>query len=131
MLRMLWWGALLVLVMTGLLRAEETETKPSVEALVRQLDAEEFSARQQASAALTERGQEVLPALIEAARSDSAEISTRAIEILRQHYQGDQAELKTAAATALQKLSAGEGPAARSASEILKPKSAAGRAPRR
>ncbi len=130
MLRMLWWGALLVLVMTGLLRAEETETKPSVEALVRQLDAEEFSTRQQASAALTERGQEALPALIEGASSDSAEISTRAIEILRQHYQGDQAELKTAAAAALQKLSAGEGAAARSASEILKPKSVAGRAPR-
>ena len=129
MMRMLWWGGLLVLVMTGLLRADETETKPSLETLVRQLDAEEFSAREKASAALLDRGQEALPALIEAASNDSAEIATRAIEILRQHYQGDQAELKTAAAAALQKLSSGEGAAARSAAEILKPKSVAGRPP--
>lgn len=129
MMRMLWWGAVLVLVMTGLLRAEETKAEPSLETLVQQLDAEEFSARQEASAALTERGQEALPALVEAAQSDSAEISTRAIAILRQHYQGDQAELKTAAAEALQKLSAGEGAGARSAGEILKPKSVAGRGP--
>jgi len=129
MMRMLWWGALLVLVMTGLLRAEETQTTPSLETLVRQLDAEEFSSREQASAALLERGQEALPALIEAAGSDSAEISTRAIEILRKHYQGEQRELKIAAAAALQKLSAGEGAAARSATEILKPKSVAGRPP--
>lgn len=129
MMRMLWWGAVLGLVMAGLLRAEETQAEPSIEALVRQLDAEEFSARQKASAALIERGQEALPALIEAASSDSAEISTRAIEILRQHFQGDQRELKAAATAALQKLSTGEGAAARSAAEILKPKPVAGRAP--
>lgn len=127
MVRLLWWGAVLGLVMAGLLRAEETEARPSIDALVRQLDAEAFTARQEASAALTERGQEALPALVEAASSDSAEISTRAIEILRKHYEGEQRELKTAAAKALQRLSTGEGAAARSAAEILKPKSVAGR----
>ena len=95
----------------------------SIAELIKQLDAEDFKARQAASTKLEERGKEAIESLEKAATSDSAEASTRALEILSKHHAGTNAELKAAALAALQKIAATDkGTAARRAAEILNPK---------
>lgn len=124
MLRNLCWLFIAVTCWAAPLRADDgQEAAPKTNAdLVKQLDAEDFAARQAASVELTARGKDALPALVEAATGASAEAATRALDILRQHHEGSNGDLQGAAKEALQKLAAGDGPAARRAGEILTPK---------
>jgi hypothetical protein len=124
MLRNLCWVVAAALVVARPAWADEpaADAKPAIADLVRQLDAESFTERQAASAELAARGREAIPALIEAARGESAEAATRSVDVLRKHWEGSDDALKTAAKEALEKLATGDGATARRATEILKPK---------
>lgn len=125
MLRNVRWVLAALLLSATTVWAEDepklNDTK-SIADLVKQLDAEDFTERQAASVELQARGKEALPALSEAAQGDSAEVVTRALDILRKHHEGNDADIKAAAKAALEKLAASEGAAARRAAEVLTPK---------
>lgn len=112
-------AALLVFFCVSAAKAEETPARLSVADLIKQLDAESFGARQAASEDLTKRGAEVIPALTEAAKSESPETVTRALDILRKQFESSDAGIKAAAKAALQKLATGEGAVARRVAAIL------------
>jgi hypothetical protein len=127
------------ILFTAALRAQEGETKddgkkeapplikPAIDfdALVKQLDAEQFTDRQDASQKLIEAGADAIEVLRKAAAGESREARMRAVEILKRHFQGDDDALKKAALDALQKLAEADKPiVARMAKEILKPKPA-------
>lgn len=124
MLRHVCWSLVAALLVAAPVWAAEPAAKEKATDadLVQQLDAEDFADRQAASNQLEARGKEAIPALVEAAKGDSAEASTRSLDILRKHFAGSDSELKAAAKTALEKLAAGEGPVARRAGEVLAPK---------
>jgi len=115
--------ALFVLFIAPLIRADELDiTTPDFKQLVKQLNAEKFSDRNAASDELRERGQAAFPALIEAAKSEVREVSTRAIEILKHHFKNGDAEAKDAAKVALEGLVAADhGATSRRAKQALKP----------
>lgn len=104
---------------------EEKAETPDYAELARQLDADKFQDRQAAGLKLAEAGKAAIPALAEAAQNGSREAATRAIEILKNHFQkGDEAN-KAAAKEALDAIAKGENPAAaRRAEEALNPKPA-------
>jgi hypothetical protein len=89
---------------------------------IRQLDADGFTQRSEASRNLEGVGKAAFPALAEAALGDSREVTLRAIDILRKQYQqGDEAS-KAAAKGCLEKLAQSDHPsAARRAKEALEP----------
>lgn len=90
--------------------------------IVRQLEAAEFAQRQAASQKLAEAGSAAIPALERAAESASREASSRALDVLRQHWQGSEGELKQAAGEALQRLAnSSNRSAAQRAHEVLDP----------
>ena len=90
--------------------------------LVKQLDADQFADRQAASSELAKAGADAIPALIEASGSKSRETATRAVKILKQHFESDVEALKQAAKAALEKVAAGDNPVAvRQAKEALDP----------
>lgn len=90
--------------------------------LVQQLDSDKFSERQAASEELAKRGVEAIPALTEAATSDSREVSMRALELLKRHFDNGDNATKQAAREALQKLAdGGQGSVARRAQQVLDP----------
>jgi hypothetical protein len=72
--------------------------------LVRDLDAPQFSQRQAASERLSRLGKDAFPALEEAARSKSREVSQRAMEVLKEHYEGEDPATKEAARASLERL---------------------------
>jgi hypothetical protein len=72
--------------------------------LVEQLDAPEFGDRQEASRRLSEAGKLVLTDLEKAVTTASREVSGRALDILKQHFQQGDAELKQAAKESLARL---------------------------
>ncbi|MEQ8789411.1 MAG: hypothetical protein RIC55_24165 [Pirellulaceae bacterium] len=131
-------ATLLTVLFAGALCAQEAETKKDeggappllkpatdFDSLVKQLDAEQFTDRQDASQKLIEAGADAVEVLRKAAAGDSREARTRAVEILKQHFEGDSEALKQAARAALQKLADGDQPlAARLAKQILEPKPA-------
>lgn len=90
--------------------------------LVKQLDADDFKARQTAAEKLSALGKPAIPALGEAAQSSQLELMSQALGILRGFYQGNNAELKAAAKEALDKVAAGNNEtAAQRAKEIVAP----------
>lgn len=91
-------------------------------ALIRQLDASEFSERQEASRKLSEAGRTVFPDVEKAAEAGTREVATRAVEILRTHFQGGDEATKQAAKASLERLAAsGNSSAAQRAAEALNP----------
>ena len=72
--------------------------------LIEQLDAPEFGERQDASRRLGEGGRSVLPELEKAASAPSREVSGRALDILKLHFQRGDADLKQAAKDSLARL---------------------------
>ncbi len=105
---------------------EAAPTEEAVDAdvaqLIEQLDADRFAQRQAATQKLLEKGKSVIPALIEAAGSESREVSGRAVEILKRHVATGDEEMKTAAKEALDKIAAGDNAAAAArAREALTP----------
>jgi hypothetical protein len=91
----------------GLLPTLETTglSSADVARLLEQLDAPEFGDRQDASRRLSEGGKAVLPDLEKAVATASREVSSRSLDILKQHYQQGDAELKQAAKESLARLS--------------------------
>ncbi len=125
MLRNLRWTFAALLLFASPVWAEDEPAKKEAQStadLVKQLDAEDFAARQAASVALEARGKEALPALSEAAQGESTEVATRALDIMRKHHENGDADTKAAAKAALEKLAAGDGALARRAAEVLTPK---------
>ncbi len=91
--------------------------------LIKELDANRFSKRQDASRALKKLGQPAIAALTKAALGTSREASSRAFEILKEHFAGGDGALKDAAKAALRKIAdSDKTPLARNAKEILAPK---------
>jgi len=113
------------LVIPVIAPAEEI-SQEQIAGLVQQLDGDTFAARQQAEERLTDAGKAAIAPLVEAISGGNREVTMRAINILRKHYNSGDADLKGAAKVALTKVAAGSDVAAASrAKEILKPKPAA------
>lgn len=94
----------------------------SADQLIEQLDAPEFASRQEASRKLTEGGKDVFPDVEKAAEAGSREVASRAIEILRSHFQGGDEGTREAARAALERLASGSNAsAAQRARDILNP----------
>lgn len=90
---------------------------------IRQLDAEQFSARTEASQALQNAGRAAIPALAETTRGGSREASLRAFDILKNFFQNGDEPMKAAVRETLQKIASSDHAAtARRAKEILEPK---------
>jgi hypothetical protein len=101
---------------------ESAESPVECDALIRRLDANEFSQRQDASDKLAQLGSAAFPSLEQAAKSDSREVSQRSLEILKKHYQSADTPTKQAAKQSLERLAQGMGSrAGRLAEEILNP----------
>jgi hypothetical protein len=91
--------------------------------LVAELDAPRFSDRQAASQKLAALGAAAIPALEKAARGESLEATTRAIDLLKKLLDSPDAAVRADARQALQRLAKGDRPkAARLADEALKAK---------
>lgn len=109
-----------------------TATTAEIADLVKQLDADDFKARQLAAEKLSALGKPAIPALIDAAQSSQLELMSQALGILRGFYQDNNAELKAAAKEALEKVAAGTNPnAAQRAKDLLAPQKDAGSDPNR
>jgi hypothetical protein len=79
---------------------------PAVRDLVRQLDADEFTQREEASRQLAELGAEAVPDLAKAAQGASLEASARAFAILKKFMTGDNPALQGTAREALNGIAA-------------------------
>lgn len=102
--------------------ASTPSTAEDVTQLVQQLDAPEFSERQEASRKLSEAGRGVFPQIEKAAESGTREVASRGVEILKNHFQGGDDETKQAAKGALERLAKSGNPAAaQRATEALNP----------
>ena len=103
----------------------EIKPAPSAEEIagwIKDLDSDKFAARDQASGKLADAGEAAIDAVTQAAISDSREVSTRAIEILRGLMQSGEKSTQGKAKAALEKLAAGQDDAAaRRAAQALKP----------
>ncbi len=143
-LRLISWGLTIpaVLLAATWLSAQEPQQDPStlvqepkqvdsvsdqqMADLIKQLDANRFSHRQDASRQLRELGVRAIKPLTEAALGESREAAGRAFEILKSHYSAPDGALKEAAKAALQKLATSDKAiVARKAQEVLDPKPAA------
>lgn len=109
-----------------------TATTAEIADLVKQLDADDFKARQLAAEKLNALGRPAIPALIDAAQSTQLELMSQALGILRGFHQDNNADLKAAAKEALEKVAAGTNPnAAQRAKDLLTPPKDAGSDPNR
>lgn len=104
-------------------KAEASEAKPAdIATLIKQLDADEYNERQSASAKLAAAGESAVPALEKAAASDSREMSMRAFDVLKGHYDKGPPTLKDVAKQALERIAKSDlGGASRRAAEALAP----------
>ncbi len=99
-----------------------TATTAEIADLVKQLDADDFKARQLAAEKLSALGKSAIPALTDAAQSSQLELMSQALGILRGFHQDSNADLKAAAKEALEKVAAGTNPnAAQRAKDLLAP----------
>jgi hypothetical protein len=94
-------------------------TAEELQALVQQLDADDFGKRQEASQALGKLGPAAIPALEQALRSDSTEAATRSFELMERQLKSSHHAAQAAARAALERLATGEGVAARRAQQLL------------
>ncbi|QDU26839.1 hypothetical protein ETAA8_19220 [Anatilimnocola aggregata] len=102
--------------------ADKPAAATDIAELIKQLDAEEFTARQDASQRLAAAGEQAVPALEKATSGESREASMRAFDILKNHFEKGAPAAKDAAKAALERLAKADlGSASRRASEILTP----------
>jgi hypothetical protein len=107
--------------------AQAAASAERIAELVKQLDADQYSQRQDAQEALIAIGKPAIEAVSQAATAGSLEVTSRSIDILKKLYQSSDEATKTAAEAALQKLADGNHPpSARRAKAVLKPKVEAG-----
>jgi hypothetical protein len=101
------WAACVVLAIAALAAAQET-ARPSdlveVEALIEQLDRPEFAQRQEASQKLSELGKAAFDHLERAVSESSRETSSRALDVLKGHFERGDNDTKAAARQALERL---------------------------
>lgn len=98
--------------------AVKPEISADLQKLIKQLDADDFEDRANASEQLAKLGREALPALEEGVRSNSPEVATRCFDLLQQLFEkGD-----TAARASLDKLAQGSDRVAAQAKQMLEPK---------
>lgn len=103
--------------------AEQTPT-PTVQELIRGLDADEFSARNAAAQQLEAAGAGAIPELEKIVREGSGEAAARGLDILRRHHEGQAGAVRDAAAAALERIAKLEThPLSAKAQEILTPPS--------
>jgi len=102
--------------------AQEVDTA-DIASWIEQLDADQFSERQAASAKLAEAGDAAIPALVKAAQGDSREVIVRSIDILKNHFESGDKAIKEAAEKGLKELSESDNVIASSrAADAIKPK---------
>ena len=132
MTRNLFWmlGLLIAAATTPAIHAEPVAapdaagetSEASIQKWIADLDSGDFKVREQATRALLEQGADAIEAVAKAATGESLEVTSRAIDILRQLMQREDAETSAAAKKALERLAASEHRnAARRASAILNP----------
>jgi hypothetical protein len=104
---------------------EPTANAPSserIDELIKQLDADRYSDREDAMKELIAIGKPAIEPLTGAATAGSLEVTSRAIDVLKHLYESPDEASKTAAEQALKTLANGNHrPAARRAQEVLKP----------
>lgn len=102
--------------------AEQPAQPADLAALIKQLDADEFSARQEASQRLAAAGEKAVPELEKATGGESREAAMRAFDILKGHFEKGSPAARDAAKAALERLAKADlGSTSRRASEILTP----------
>jgi len=116
------------LPLTAATALEDSPTQASVDEAtiakrIKQLDSNRFAERNEASSSLEAAGKAALPALSKAALGDSREVTLRAIDILRKHFNDGDDATKEAAKQVLEKLAQSDHQsAARRAKDVLNPK---------
>jgi len=121
------WAAVGILALAAQTRGDQLPGSASVSAeriatLVEQLDEPDFVSRQAASQRLEEVGAAALPQLEATAAAGSREASSRALDILKRHFQGGGDEVRPAAREALERLAASQNPStAQKARDVLNP----------
>lgn len=102
--------------------AAAPDAEANIAQWIKQLDSDRFTERSAASQRLEATGKAACPALAEAAVGESREVTLRALEILRKHFEQGDAATKEAARQALQQIADGKHEsAARRAKEVLTP----------
>lgn len=93
-----------------------------VQQLIRDLDSDKFAVRRDASQMLQDMGKGAFPALVEATKLGSREVTSRALAILKHHFKNGDDDTKAAAEAALQQLAKSDDTSiARRAKEAIKP----------
>lgn len=87
-------------------KGEEVNSQQQIRRLVRQLDANQFAARQQASEELSRRGKAAIPAIEQAALTGSSEVINRSMALLKTFAGSPEDETAQMAIAALQRLAA-------------------------
>ncbi len=101
---------------------EGSASEEQIAQWIADLDAAEFSQRQDATIALRRQGPAVFPQLVEAARGASRERSARAVQIIEFHYRNGSDQAKQQAKRALETIAEKASPRiARRAKSILHP----------
>jgi hypothetical protein len=98
------------------------EEKIDIPSLIQKLDSNRFADRKEGSQKLSALGKAAIEPLKAAAHSDSQEVGSRAIQILKQHLDSEDDEIKVLAKQALESLAEGDDAAAARAADALKPK---------
>jgi hypothetical protein len=100
----------------------DSQQSAEIAGWIEQLDSNRFADRNNASRKLESAGIEALAPLADAATGDSREVTLRALDILRKHFQQGDEAIKTAAKAALEKIAASDhASASRRAKDILDP----------
>ncbi len=100
----------------------DSNVSSEITAWIQQLDSNQFAERNDASRKLEAAGTAALPALADAAVGDSREVTLRALDVLRKHFQQGDDATKTAAKVALEKIAGSKHvSASRRAKDILNP----------
>jgi len=100
-----------------------------ISSLIKQLNDDEFSNREEAVKKLTELGAAAVPALTRATRNKSPEPSMRAFDIIVRQYRNGNAEAKKKATNALKKIAkSGNSHSAKAKEALEPPKEVAGTA---
>ena len=82
----------------------EDDRAAQIAQLIEDLDQPEFADRQEASQKLAELGKEAVPQLEKAVARGNREVSGRALDILKRHWEGQDADGKQAAKESLERL---------------------------
>jgi predicted metalloprotease with PDZ domain len=102
------WASIALCLAAGHASAEAPAAAPpnakSITDLIKQLDADEFPLREEASRQLTELGAPAVPELVKAAQQPNAEVSTRAFAILEAFLDSRDQALPVQARQALKQI---------------------------